>query len=103
MEFIMRKVLVLLAILVMPFTLMKAQDKTAQSPIIAIAEGKLYSVSADDGAATLLADTADDQSIAPLRFSSLSPDGKQFVYISASDFNTTNEYQVELFLVTLAD
>ena len=100
----MRKVFILMAILVLPLMVTKAQDKPSQTaPIIAMADGKLYKVSADDGSATLLADAKSDESIMPLRVDSISPDGKYLVYVKQGPFGSEAPYTSDLYLVTIAD
>ncbi|MEP6986888.1 MAG: hypothetical protein ABI970_14885, partial [Chloroflexota bacterium] len=100
----MRKVFILMAILVLPLMVTKAQNNPAQpAPIIAMADGKLYKVSAVDGSATLLADAKSDESITPLRVGSISPDNKYLVYVKQGPFTADSSYKSDLYRVTIAD
>lgn len=101
----MRKVLILITLLLLSVMVTKAQDKTAQAPIIAMQDGKIYAVSPEDGSSRLLADpAADQQEIGWFRYGSLSPNGKSLVYISQSPYDTDpKEFKSVLNIVTVAD
>ncbi len=99
----MPKILVLIVILMLSLTMTKAQDAVA--PIIAMADGKFYAVSPEDGSARLLADpAANQQEIGWFRKGSLSPDGKSLVYISRSPYDTDpKDFKSTLNVVTIVD
>jgi hypothetical protein len=101
----MRKITAVVGlVLMLSLTVTKAQDKVTQAPIIALADGKLYAVSAEDGSTRLLVDPGSEQTISPLRDGNISPDGKYLVYISQSLFDTApKDYKSDLYLVTIAD
>src|SRR3954452_8579026 len=105
MEGMMRKVLFLIAVLMLPLMVTKAQDKPAQAPIIAFAHNKLYAVSPKDGISKVLAETSHaNDSISQVGFSNLSPNGKQLVYVIDSSFETpADQYKSDLFVVNIAD
>ncbi len=101
----MRKTLILMVVLMLSLIVAKAQDNAAQAPIIAMADGKFYAVSPEDGSARLLADPAvNQQEIGWFRNGSLSPDGKNLVYISQSPYDTEpKDFKSTLNVVTIAD
>ena len=99
----MQKILVLIAALILPLMVIKAQDKTIQPPIIAIFSDKLYAVSAEDGSATPLVILPPDQHFdyALKRFGRISPDGMQMVYASATDPESIGGLVVSVYLLDL--
>jgi Tol biopolymer transport system component len=75
--------------------------KDSQPPIIALYGNKLYAVSAEDGSAQVLAEAPEDQTFFMERFASMSPDGKQMVYATATDPESQGGLVVTLFLLNL--
>jgi dipeptidyl aminopeptidase/acylaminoacyl peptidase len=101
----MRKVLFLLAVLMLTLAVTKAQDTASQAPIIASAHNKLYAVSPEDGSSKVLAETSlDTDTISQVGASNLSPDGKQLVYVIEGSFEApTDQYKSDLYVVNIAD
>jgi len=101
----MRKVLILVPILMLSLLVAKAHNEVKQTPIIALADNKLYAVSAEDGSARVLAEpTITEQPIAALRVGSISPDGKQLVYMTQSAPDVSlDKYGSHMYLLTIAD
>ncbi len=78
-----------------------ARAKDSQPPIIALFSNKLYAVSAEDGSARVLAEVPAGQTFFMERFASVSPDGKQMVYATATDPESQGGLVVTVFLLNL--
>src|SRR5690348_13615328 len=101
---VMRKLLILLAVVLLTSTITKAQDKPPQAPIIAYVKYQLYLVSPDDGSAKVLVETHD--LISSIHAGNLSPDSEQLALVSHQPPSADKNVQPQgsdLFMVTLAD
>jgi len=95
----MRKLLTLVGMLLISVSMVQAQDKADQTPIIALANNKLYAVLPVDGSATVLVEPPARQTFFMDAFASLSPDGSRFVYATQTDPEDLNGYVVSLFVL----
>lgn len=101
----MRRIWLLVGLLLLPLTVARAQDRTGQPLIVALAQGTVYVVSPEDGSATPLAYTeADGLMFAPIRTGSISPDGAQWAYVIQTAVGTPSADTVaDLYVVRVAD